>query len=179
MAAGQIVAIVFAAVSTTILVMTFILLRRAYLKKMEQMATVLGVERETASELERVCQLKIPPIPRPAVVRARARPRRRMNHLATGTEVTRLLGAVNPLMPMMPKRAMKCHASVAWLIPMRQAPMTQAATTMSIREPWRSTRRPIRKLDSPAERLRVVCAQPNWLRDMPRAAPMAERTDRG
>ena len=58
MAAGQIVAIVFAAVSTTILVMTFILLRRVYLKKMEQMATVLGVERETASELERVGQLR-------------------------------------------------------------------------------------------------------------------------
>ena len=57
MSAGEIVAIVFAAVSTTILIMTFILLRRTYIRKMKQMATVLGVELETASELERVGQL--------------------------------------------------------------------------------------------------------------------------
>lgn len=43
---------------------------------------------------------------------------------------------------------------------------------MSTLGPYRSMRRPTKKLETPAAIRRAVIAQPNWLRLIPKASPM-------
>ena len=72
----------------------------------------------------------MPPMPSPADDSASARPRRRENHLATGTEVTIPLGAATPDIPMMPNSAMKCQVWLLTLNSSRQPPINTAAMQM-------------------------------------------------
>ena len=57
MSNGEIIAIVFGAISVAVLLLAFFLIRRLYMKKMEEASRVLGIGRGMAAELERQGQL--------------------------------------------------------------------------------------------------------------------------
>ena len=57
MSVGLAITIAFAAVSTAILLFTFYLIRKTYRMKMDQAASVLGIGRQMAYELERTGEL--------------------------------------------------------------------------------------------------------------------------
>ncbi len=57
MEAGQIVAIVLAAFSTATLLITFYLLRKSYMQRIQEMSQSLGVDRRITQELEKERQL--------------------------------------------------------------------------------------------------------------------------
>lgn len=50
--------------------------------------------------------------------------------------------------------------------------MIAAEAGMSTLGPYRSMRRPTKKLETPVAIRRAVIAQPNWLRLIPKASPM-------
>lgn len=78
---------------------------------------------------------KTPPMPTPLTAKAKAMPRLRWNHLATGTEVMMFCGAASPVKPNTPKRAITCHGVLARLTANSATPMIAPDTGIITRGP--------------------------------------------
>ena len=72
-----------------------------------------------------------PPMPSPVAANAKAIPRFRWNHLATGTEVIMFWGAARPVMPRTPNIAITCQGEPARLKTIKATPMIAAETGIS------------------------------------------------
>ena len=83
MSTGEIIAIVLGAISVAVLLLAFFLIRRLYMKKMEEASRVLGIGCGVAAELERQGQLPgggrwaipLPSVPKPWKASSRVRPK--------------------------------------------------------------------------------------------------------
>ena len=97
-----------------------------------------------------------PPMPRPAAAMAVARPRLRMNHLASGTDVMSAPGPARPAPPMTMNSRTMAHKSPAQRSDIIATPMITAAMGSMRRAPCRSSSLPIKSAVSPPESMRAV-----------------------
>ena len=124
-----------------------------------------------------VCATGIPitvPPAIPAVTMDMARPRRRVNHFATGTVVTRLPPGPppSPKAPEMPKTKKIIHSWLDEPRTIRLAPATSPPTTPSQREPKRSIVRPTKGEVTAETNRRKVSAHARVPRLYPRSVAM-------
>ena len=96
----------------------------------------------------------------PSPTNATAVPRRRTNHLRTGTEVTRAPGPLSPTRPIRAKSATRCHSLVMYASRIMEVPVIVAATGSNTREPYRSSSQPTVGLVTELDTWRAVWAQP-------------------